>query len=135
MWDSEGKWTGFHFKDGVLDDNAALTDMKQLDAEEFATNYQDLSPPMVGEDHSVELYRQDGAVFHPIGLSNIPAGWVQAPVCLNDNGKKFDCTMVAGSVGMLVGESQDCMQPVSGWFFFTMKAERVSPYAMFEKQA
>ncbi|OQV19518.1 hypothetical protein BV898_06505 [Hypsibius exemplaris] len=87
------------------------------------------------------LYRQaewemgselDGVKFHRLDTEDVPAAYAQVDVKLNDNGQKFETSMVAGMVGYRVSDSgktadghdgkNDSLQPVVGWCIFD-KAE------------
>lgn len=74
--------------------------------------------------HELKL---DDAVYHWIESSDVPAGYTSVPVKVNDNGYKFQATMIAGSVGTRfissqgVGHGLDTIQPESGWWMFEKK--------------
>ena len=70
----------------------------------------------------------DRAAYHSVTMESIPPGYRSVPV---NNGKEFDTTMVAGSVGIQSSENGkalgagtfgvDTMQPVTGWWMFQKK--------------
>lgn len=58
-----------------------------------------------------------------VDSSDIPNGYVEVDVKINDNGMEFDGVMVAGLAGYKVlGEQKDTVQPHAAWWIFT-KAE------------
>lgn len=70
----------------------------------------------------------DGTPYHHLSSGMIPPGYGEVDVLLIDNGERFDCAMVAGSVGMRVssssdptlsvGGADDTVRPISGWWLF-----------------
>ena len=60
--------------------------------------------------------RLDGTVFHRIESDDVPPGWSSVPVKVDDNGYKFNATMIAGSVGIKYASS-GMLRPRtrSGW--------------------
>jgi len=64
----------------------------------------------------------DGVPFATIQIGDVPAGLAEVDVSLDDNGKKFDCMMVAGHVAyQAIGEQKDGIRPLPGWFMFVKK--------------
>ncbi|KAF9377444.1 hypothetical protein CPB97_010203, partial [Podila verticillata] len=65
----------------------------------------------------VSLYRNNGGVklgdtaFHRVQTGDIPAGYADVPVLLDDNGTETNAVMVAGLVGIRVAGSHDTVQP------------------------
>jgi len=50
---------------------------------------------------------------------NIPIGFCEVDVEVNDNGKKFDCMMVSGHLARkTIGENMDTISPMPAWFMF-----------------
>ncbi|KAJ7214617.1 hypothetical protein C8J57DRAFT_1440617 [Mycena rebaudengoi] len=70
----------------------------------------------------------DGTPYHRVDSINVPPGYAEVDVKLNDNGELFDCMMTAGMIGMKVSSSRDVellptgrydiVRPVSGWWIF-----------------
>jgi hypothetical protein len=70
----------------------------------------------------------DGAFYHRVDIDQIPPGFGSVPVHVDDNGHKYETTMVAGSLGIKGVSSGkplqngqtglDTMQPVTGWLIF-----------------
>ena len=73
----------------------------------------------------------DGIRYHKVETDDVPPGWTTVPVKMDDNGYKFDATMVAGSIGIRCASSKevgeegmveaDSMSPQTGWFMFERK--------------
>ncbi|KAF7354212.1 hypothetical protein MVEN_01108900 [Mycena venus] len=73
----------------------------------------------------------DGTPYHIVDSPRVPAGHTAVDVELDDNGKKFECEMIAGMVGMQVESSgdltlsatgvDDVVRPVSGWWMYIKK--------------
>ncbi|KAG8810409.1 hypothetical protein FRC19_004560 [Serendipita sp. 401] len=57
-----------------------------------------------------------------VNMDDVPRGFCQVPVKLDDNGEMFNCTMIAGHVGMDVSNSatgiRDTLRPSMQWFMF-----------------
>ncbi|KAL8835961.1 MAG: hypothetical protein Q9170_003118 [Blastenia crenularia] len=76
------------------------------------------------------VLRLDDAIYHSIDAGGVPHGYSSVPVKVDDNGYKFDATMIAGSVGMRhmndegSGPDLDTIQPESGWWMFQKKEVR-----------
>lgn len=71
----------------------------------------------------------DGIDYQPIDTGKIPASTADVEVKLNDNGKEFDTLMVAGLVGMSIGDADTKegtiveggeLSPVPAWWMFTV---------------
>ncbi|KAJ6459971.1 hypothetical protein C8R45DRAFT_803333, partial [Mycena sanguinolenta] len=68
----------------------------------------------------------DGTPFHVVHRSSIPPGYGEVDVLIIDDGERFECAMVAGSVGTRVKSSgdrslsprgtHDTVEPVLGWW-------------------
>jgi len=71
-------------------------------------------------DREKEQLTLDGTPYPLIETSDVPAGFAEVDVLLDDNGAMFDCLMVAGHVGyQVVGTKGDGIQPMPAWFMFT----------------
>ncbi|KAJ7880953.1 hypothetical protein B0H13DRAFT_2253138, partial [Mycena leptocephala] len=85
-------------------------------------------------------YRQDelvldGTPFHRIKRGQVPPGYGEVDVTLDDHGEVFACSMVAGSVGMRVSSSgdvslspggqDDTVRPVVGWWLFVKEEKEM----------
>ncbi|KAG0288429.1 hypothetical protein BGZ96_007818 [Linnemannia gamsii] len=68
------------------------------------------------------LYRKNGGLtlgdvaFHRVETGDIPTGYADVPVLLDDNGRKTKAVMVAGLVGTRVTGNQDTIQPQPAWW-------------------
>jgi hypothetical protein len=77
----------------------------------------------------------DGTPYQPLYRGAIPPGYGEVDVLLIDDGERFECAMVAGSVGIRVLSSgdralsargaDDTVQPVAGWWLFVKDAEKL----------
>ncbi len=70
-------------------------------------------------------YTLDGVPYFTIAIGSIPAGYCEVDVTLDDNGKVFDCMMVAGHVASAWSSSPnagpgafDTISPAPQWFMF-----------------
>ncbi|PPQ71584.1 hypothetical protein CVT26_010552 [Gymnopilus dilepis] len=85
-----------------------------------------------------EFFSLEGARYHTVGDSDIPAGSCEVDglveACDGDRQvKKYKCLIVAGQAGMRVSSTSDgahvrgecdTVSPVAGWWIFTKLAER-----------
>jgi hypothetical protein len=86
----------------------------------------------------------DGTPYPPLYRGAIPPGYGEVDVLLIDDGERFECAMVAGSVGTRVLSSgdrtlsargaDDTVQPVAGWWLFVKDEEKLKKREM-EKKA
>jgi hypothetical protein len=56
-----------------------------------------------------------------LDTGDVPDGFCEVDVKLDDNGEEFDCKMIAGHVGYVVsakGGQLNTLQPSSEWFMF-----------------
>ncbi|KAJ7261534.1 hypothetical protein C8J57DRAFT_1436520 [Mycena rebaudengoi] len=93
--------------------------MGSLSAEQFWVTY--------APDAAKDLVL-DGTPYHRVDSINVPPGYAEVDVKLNDNGELFNCMMTAGMIGMKVSSSRDVelsptgrddiVRPVSGWWIF-----------------
>jgi hypothetical protein len=73
----------------------------------------------------------DGIVYHTTSTSDVPCGFAEVDVKLNDNGTEFDTVLTAGLVGTRVCDSgditlsvsgkRDTARPVIAWWIFGKK--------------
>ncbi|KAJ7431617.1 hypothetical protein B0H11DRAFT_843662 [Mycena galericulata] len=86
----------------------------------------------------------DGTPYPPLYRKAIPPGYGEVDVLLIDDGERFECAIVAGSVGTRVLSSgdptlsargaDDTVQPVAGWWLFVKDEEKLVKREM-EKKA
>ncbi|KAJ7209142.1 hypothetical protein GGX14DRAFT_453204 [Mycena pura] len=122
VFNEEGKWIGLPL---VQEHEAPQSSVapEELPAKEFWAQYlrsNTLTPLLAGSD----------TPFHLVDCINIPSGYVEVPVKLNDKGNPDladPCTMVAGVIGTYASSSGDkgeddvtvdTVQPVIGWWMF-----------------
>lgn len=75
----------------------------------------------------------DDVIYHRTDSAKIPQGFAEVDVKLDDNGQKFDTTLVAGLVGTLVCDSgdkslseegkRDTAKPLSAWWIFARASD------------
>ena len=67
----------------------------------------------------------DGVSYPKIDNQDIPIGFAEVDVELDDNGEKFDSTLVAGSVGSQICVGTDSVRntirPLPGWWYVIME--------------
>ncbi|KAJ7237420.1 hypothetical protein C8J57DRAFT_1144396 [Mycena rebaudengoi] len=73
----------------------------------------------------------DGTPYHRVNSNDVPPGYAEVDIKLDDNGEKFNCVMTAGTVGTHISSSgdralsftgeDDVVRPVSGWWMFIKK--------------
>ncbi|KAJ7762050.1 hypothetical protein DFH07DRAFT_903245 [Mycena maculata] len=127
VFNKEGQWLGHR-----LDTTAAPgTDPETLTAAQFWATYStpDQRRGLVYDDEPHHLVFDD-TPYHRLGGGKVPPGYGEVDVKLVDfdDGKTFDCVMVAGTVGTRVSSSgdralsasgaDDTVQPVAGWWLF-----------------
>lgn len=80
---------------------------------------------VAGSDLSVSESETPGEKWAPrIDQADIPPGYGEVEVKLDDNGVEFDCVMVSGSVAFEVsGEKRDTLNPRTGWWMFVNDKE------------
>ncbi|KAJ7346390.1 hypothetical protein DFH08DRAFT_1081168 [Mycena albidolilacea] len=114
VFSKEGKWLG-----KALDQTRVETvPPDTLPTAEFWATY--LRPnPYASKEQALVL---DGTPYHQVSRTQIPPGYAEVDVALDDNGELFACAMVAGAVGMRVCSSaDDTVRPVAGWWMFVKK--------------
>jgi hypothetical protein len=82
-----------------------------------------------------KLLHLDGAVYFPVDFpGEVPSGYAEVDVMLDDNGERIESVMVAGLVGSNISSSglkmdgqsgeRDTLQPVPGWWIATFVSEQ-----------
>jgi hypothetical protein len=99
---------------------------ESLSAADFWATYIDTHRVYVTRDLVL-----DGTPYPHLNTALVPVGYTSVDIKLLDNGKPFDCAMVAGMVGMQVSSSgdtkfslagaEDVVRPVSGWCMYVKK--------------
>ncbi|KAJ7302795.1 hypothetical protein DFH08DRAFT_904692 [Mycena albidolilacea] len=118
----QGNWIGSALKKDVV----MITPPESLPAADFWATYIDTQQAYVTRDLVL-----DGTPYPHLDTALVPVGYTSVDVKLLDNGKPFDCAMVAGMVGMQVSSSgdtklspagaDDVVRPVSGWCIYVKK--------------
>lgn len=71
----------------------------------------------------IQTFELDNIQYPLIGESDVPNGFCQVDVELDDNGEEFNCLMVAGHLaGLVTGEEKDTLQPLPSWFMFVKES-------------
>ncbi|KAH6915722.1 hypothetical protein BKA70DRAFT_1092941 [Coprinopsis sp. MPI-PUGE-AT-0042] len=69
--------------------------------------------------HGTYRLKLDDAQYDILDSNDVPTGYCEVDVELDDNGEKFDCMMVSGHMGRLTGgEKGDTLSPLPAWFMF-----------------
>ncbi|KAK6992927.1 hypothetical protein R3P38DRAFT_2656597 [Favolaschia claudopus] len=104
VFDKEGRWIGHRLSKAAKSSVPCET----LTPIQFWDTYG-------GPDMRYDLV-MDGTPYHRLSAHDVPPGFAEVPVKLQDGdvGKTYDCTMVAGSVGMQVSSSGDKNPSSSG---------------------
>ncbi|KAF8977856.1 hypothetical protein BGZ46_007073 [Entomortierella lignicola] len=121
-FDSDGNWMGQQF----IDESAAPAELSSLSASDFFAKY-------TRKTGDQELLVIDGTPYHVVDTNDIPNGYAEVNVTLDDNGLEIESKMAAGHVGMQVcssGDKQlsstgdrDTIKPASGWWMFSTLPE------------
>jgi hypothetical protein len=70
-----------------------------------------------------EKLELDGVQYPVVDSSDIPIGFSEVDIKLDDNGRVFDCMMVSGHVAALIeGKGNDTLRPLPSWFMFIKEA-------------
>ena len=61
----------------------------------------------------------DGVAYPIIDSEEVPTGFCDVDVTVDDNGKLLECMMVSGHSATLVeGDKKDSVRPIPSWFMF-----------------
>ncbi|KAF4618562.1 hypothetical protein D9613_009791 [Agrocybe pediades] len=94
VWSNDGKWMG------PVGPNVSV------------------SPPYSPTKGNLNL-QLDGVLYGYIDSNDVPTGFCEVDVKLDDNGEMFNCIMVAGHLSMLtIGDHLDTVRPLPAWFMF-----------------
>ncbi|KAI0356037.1 hypothetical protein OH77DRAFT_1589515 [Trametes cingulata] len=77
-------------------------------------------------DRRTAAYTLDGIRYPTIDMREVPAGYCEVDVIVDDNGIVYDCMMVAGHVAVAAtasepGGAPDTLAPAPQWFIFEKK--------------
>ncbi|KAK7058132.1 hypothetical protein R3P38DRAFT_3547566 [Favolaschia claudopus] len=119
-FNEKGRWLGYK-----LELVQTTSPPESLDAESFWNTY---VPILKQFPDRSQMLTFDGSPYHRVDSTSIPPGYTEVDVSLDDNGKKYECAMVAGMIGTLVTSSgddklsaqgkDDTVRPVAGWWMF-----------------
>ncbi|KAJ7835491.1 hypothetical protein B0H13DRAFT_2240072 [Mycena leptocephala] len=124
----KGEWLGHR-----LDTTAAASGAPEtLSAAEFWAAHTD--PNHLSTDLGL-----DGTPYHRIGSGEVPPGYGEVDVTLNDDGVVFPCAMVTNTGGTRVSSSHDVtlsssgeddtVRPVAGWWLFVKEEDEMEARA------
>ena len=70
----------------------------------------------------------DGVSYPKIDKIDIPLGFTEVPVKLDDKGEIFDTTLVAGSVGSQIcvgtASARNTVRPLPAWWWYVTMEEK-----------
>ncbi|KAF5319721.1 hypothetical protein D9619_008693 [Psilocybe cf. subviscida] len=113
VWDKHGKWKRSISINDIL-----------VKAEERSRTGAHASPS-IHSDARNWILEVDGMPYPTISADDIPPGYCEVDVHLDDNGEHFDCMMVSGHMSMRIeGVSQDAIRPHPAWFMFIKGEEK-----------
>jgi hypothetical protein len=85
---------------------------------------------MGGETDTVPELVLDNVSYPVIESDDVPTGYCEVDVKLDDNGVELPCMMVSGQLAYSVeGEKKDTIRPLASWFMFVkgeMETETVT---------
>ena len=103
VWDSEGQWQGEPSTEPVV---------------------------RFGSTHFHPRREIDNVLYPSIDTQNIPMGFCQVDVKVNDDYGSTECTMMAGHMATLVdGRNRDTVKPLPSWFIFVKPGEKKEYYS------
>ncbi|KAJ7127563.1 hypothetical protein C8R43DRAFT_696662 [Mycena crocata] len=125
VFSKDGAWLGNRLHTNAQQDAAALT------SAQFWSAYTrpDVSKKLV----------LDSTPYHSLQRGAVPPGYGEVDIKLVDDNVVFNCSMVAGTIGMRVSSSgdralsesgeDDTVQPVAGWWMFVKDEKRMQERA------
>lgn len=123
VWDEKGAWKGPDAKQ-VLQSAKSPNTLPSVTVSTPSQHSYFGPPPAL---------RYAGLTYPVVQIDNIPPGYCETDVRLIDNEEEFDCMLVSGHVGAVVGSwdeageycsnlSGDTLMPAPQWFFFVKEA-------------
>ena len=114
----------------LIQDSNTDVDPASLSADDFFTLC--VKPQTLDFDVGMPQLKLKTAYYPYIDTQDIPRGYAEVEVLIDDNGVEFKSAMTAGQVGMRVCSSgnketsmtgqHDVICPVAGWWIFTKKS-------------
>ena len=72
----------------------------------------------------VPLLVLDEVLYPVIDKGDVPGGFCEVDIKLDDNGEKLQCVMASGHLAYIVeGEKKDMVRPLPSWFMFVKEGE------------
>ncbi|KAJ7260417.1 hypothetical protein B0H12DRAFT_1014034 [Mycena haematopus] len=128
VFTKEGRWMGNQLKTTVTPETVPDP---ALAAAQFWAAY--------GGEYMQKDLILDGAPYHRLYRGGIPPAYGEVDILLIDDGERFDCAMVSGSVGTRVSSSgdralsprgtDDTVQPLLGWWLFVKDEAKMNKKA------
>ncbi|KAF9525538.1 hypothetical protein CPB83DRAFT_796286 [Crepidotus variabilis] len=114
-WDDKGKWMGPEISEGIGKGSDVVTFKS-------SKGPGDLGWRGLGDLPKVVL---DDVPYSFIDFDDVPSGYCEVNVKLDDNGQEIDCMMVSGLMGSTVeGEKRDTLRPLPAWFMFVTETAK-----------
>ncbi|KAK7058121.1 hypothetical protein R3P38DRAFT_3385198 [Favolaschia claudopus] len=128
VFSEKGRWLGYRLdltRNLSIQNQTSPSPPEALDTESFWDTY---APILKRFEDRSDILSFDGSPYHHIDCTSIPRGYTEVDVSFDDNGKNYECAMVAGMIGTLVTSSgddklsaqgkDDTVRPVAGWWMF-----------------
>ncbi|KAJ7035401.1 hypothetical protein C8F04DRAFT_1233656 [Mycena alexandri] len=120
VFNKEGRWMGPRLNLTVGLETAA----EMLTAAQFWATYGIPNKPVTWDWEDPRDLVLDDTPYHRLHRGAIPPGYAEVDILVDDNGERFDCAMVAGSIGTRVSSAlsasgeDDTVRPIAGWWLF-----------------
>ncbi|TDL14641.1 hypothetical protein BD410DRAFT_823196 [Rickenella mellea] len=117
-WDKDGKWLGAPAVDII----SAASTMPSQPTPTWELPPENMDPHSFAPPRRPLVY--GGMTYPLVDTSDLPHGYCEVPVLVDDNGEKLNCTMLAGHVGVALSSSGgkggqwDTLQASPEWFIF-----------------
>lgn len=143
VWDADGKWLGPRLKArsieimGSVMTSGAQSLRSPLCLSSRTRLYASNAILDPTRSHSDLDHILDGVPYFSVDLNNIPAGYSEVDVLVDDNGEAFECKMVSGHVAAAISKTAedgpfDTLSPAPQWFLY-VKADK--PRRGYEEEA
>ena len=143
VWNLDGKWLAPNQAAGTVEDvSSGRAPGRQSSVSQVAIStqlhiyYAGVSPRRTGL-YSGPDYTLDGVHYFSLDETDIPAGYSEVDVLVDDNGETFECKMVSGHVASAASKAVedgpfDTLSPAPQWFLY-VKADK--PRRGYEEEA